>query len=150
MPSHDQNIITLGATMRTLADEFTAMPEIINRIQEEGLGHHHARILHTIATEGELSMSALARKIKLSDSSATLLVDQLVARKLVQRIRPEEDRRVVRVGVTKRGEKVADEIAQSFVVMARRILEALDAKEREAYLQLTLKIAGALKNSNQT
>ncbi len=147
MTSLTEHAVELSGAMRLLADLFTEMPELPRQMQTEGLGHHHARILHAIVTDGELTMSEIARKIKLSDSSATILVDQLVKKKLALRIRPPEDRRVVRVGVTRSGKKLADELAQLFIVLAGQILETLDEKERERYMQLTLKIVDTLKQT---
>lgn len=135
--------------IRVLTEGFREIPEMIDRMHELGLNRNHARILHSIGVGGEQTMSDLARTIKLSDSSATILVDHLVKRKLAIRNRSEKDRRVVRVAITGIGKKVLDAHTRAFVTFAHNILATLGAEEREVYLALHRKIVDTIKKSHQ-
>ena len=135
--------------IRVLTDGFGEIPEMIDRMHDLGLKRNHVRVLHVISAEGEQTMSDLARTIRLSDSSATILVDQLVKKKLVLRNRSDDDRRVVRVVITAAGRKVLDAQQRAFVSFAHKVLSSLGEEEREVYLSLHRKIVDTIKKSQQ-
>jgi DNA-binding MarR family transcriptional regulator len=135
--------------IRLVTDGFREIPEMIDRVHELGLNRNHVRVLHAIGAGGEQTMSDLARTIRLSDSSATLLVDLLVKKKLALRERSEEDRRVVQVRITGAGKKVLEAQTSAFVSFANGILATLGEEEREMYLSLHRKIVDSIKKSHQ-
>src|SRR5919206_4461879 len=63
--------------------------------------------------DGECKMSDLARSTHQSAASLTGVVDRLLEKQLVERGRPEEDRRQVVVSVTERGRALLHAIKQS-------------------------------------
>lgn len=62
--------------------------------------------LMSLPQEGELSMNALSEGIGVAGSTATRMVDQLVRKHLVARRNDPDDRRVVRVALTRRGQEL--------------------------------------------
>jgi DNA-binding MarR family transcriptional regulator len=70
-------------------------------------------LLHLSHCEGECKMSDLARSTQQSAASLTGVVDRLLEKRLVERGRPEGDRRQVVVSATERGRALLAAIKQA-------------------------------------
>lgn len=87
------------------------MPEILRGLfqgtvqSEECYSHSQCKVLYALGFKGALTMSELSNMLSVEMSSATVMVDELVAKELVERTRDEQDRRVVRVSLTKNGQE---------------------------------------------
>ena len=90
--------------------------------------------------KGSTMMSDLARDLNLALSTATNLIDKLVAKGLVERTRVDEDRRIVQVGLSEKGNLVFSSFLECQLAMGRSMLEALSPGEREIFLELMAKI----------
>ncbi len=62
--------------------------------------------LQWLIEEGDLTIGALSRKTGLAFSTTTDLVDRMEKNELVERVRDDNDRRVVRIHVLEKGETV--------------------------------------------
>ncbi|NPV13754.1 MarR family transcriptional regulator [candidate division WOR-3 bacterium] len=82
-------------------------------------------VLITLLNMRQTSMNQLAEVLGISKANASGLIDRLVKKKLVERDRSTEDRRVVLVQLTPAGVKMAQHLAklnrQGLVKMMRRI-----------------------------
>jgi DNA-binding MarR family transcriptional regulator len=78
-----------------------------------------------LISEEEIRMRELARKLGGSFSNATVLVDRLVERGLVERLDDPEDRRVVLVRVTEEGQHLIEQLATSWQALSAPLLENL-------------------------
>ena len=67
-------------------------------------------VVTTLLEHGTISIGALAEELAISAPSATGLVDRLVERGLVERVRSEDDRRTVRVSLSPSGLAMAEQI----------------------------------------
>ena len=94
-----------------------------------------------ILDSGErIMMSNLAESLGVPLSTATHTVDRLVSKRLVERNRSEEDRRVVQVRMSEYGRKLQEAFRDRRRVVARSWLEPLTNGERETFLELMEKI----------
>lgn len=102
------------------------------------------KALLLISEEEGIRMRELARKMGGSFSNATVLVDRLVERGLVERLAEPQDRRVVLVRVSEEGQSLIEQLVTSWRTLSASLLEALDtqdlAKVHEA-LSILLKAA---------
>ena len=58
-------------------------------------------VLLEIDDGGQLTMSQLASRLRLDNSTLSLTIEGLVQRRLVERLREDQDRRVVRIQLTR-------------------------------------------------
>lgn len=70
----------------------------------------HLHVLYVLVGRGATPMSKLADQLDVSLPNVTGIVERMVERGLVERLRPEDDRRVVEVRITGPGRQVLDEI----------------------------------------
>ena len=106
-----------------------------------GPAQYHAL---TYASEmAPVRMGELAAALRVAESTATRVVDRLVAEGLLQRLPDPTDRRTVRVALTGKGRGLLAKVRRRRSQTMAELLEALDALEREQLVHLFEKLAGA-------
>ncbi len=97
------------------------------------------KALLLISEERGIRMRELSRRLGGSFSNATVLVDRLVDRGLVERLAEPEDRRVVLVRATKEGRHLIEQLVTSWRTLSGPLLETL-ASEDLATVQRALRL----------
>ncbi len=87
------------------------------------------KALILIYEEEAVRMRELARRLGGSFSNATVLVDRLVDRGLVERMADPQDRRVVLVRVTKEGRYLVEQLITSWRSLSPSLLKTLDPED---------------------
>jgi DNA-binding MarR family transcriptional regulator len=108
------------------------------RAEDHGLPDCSVTELRALAVLGRqrpLMMSDLAEAMKINVSTATRTIDKLVAKGLTERKRIKNDRRVVRVDFSRKGEEIHKYVTETRLAQARAILEALSPAHRRIFLQ---------------
>jgi DNA-binding MarR family transcriptional regulator len=120
-------------------------------VKATGLTAPQLVVIDTLHKQGELSPSAIARAVSLSQATITSILDRLVQAGLVERIRSETDKRVVLARLTEKGETASNnspELLQAgfmrsfrtlqpweqnmLIASLQRIAELMDAEELDA------------------
>ncbi len=101
--------------------------------------------LEAISREEGLMMSDLGKRLDISLSTATGIIDRLNEKKLVKRERNGGDRRVVRVVLTGKGRKTNQTYQKQKKELFGRMLAVLDPEEQGMLIKILEKIAGAIK-----
>lgn len=87
---------------------------------------HQREAVMMLSQEGPLSMGELARRLTITPSSATELVDRLVERQLVDRIPDPSDRRTVVIQLTPFAQERTEEVRGAVQLGLSRLLSRLD------------------------
>jgi DNA-binding MarR family transcriptional regulator len=87
------------------------------------------KALLLISRDEGIRMRELARKLGSSFSNATVLVDRLVDRSLVERLAEPQDRRVVLVWTTRKGRRLIERLVTSWRVLSTPLLETLTSED---------------------
>jgi len=90
-------------------------------------------------------MTEIADHLRLPISTVTGIVDRLVQKKLVNRSRTEEDRRVVMVELSQNGRKFKNWQLKEHRKVSRAILESLREGDQDILLDLMSKIVQRLE-----
>jgi DNA-binding MarR family transcriptional regulator len=101
-----------------------------------GLSVSQTYVLETLHRFGPLAMGDLARRMHLTVSTLTRVVDHLVAKKLVRRHENEEDRRCRTIQLTERGRAVFDQSWKGVFASEKAILEGFPPSQRGLLIQL--------------
>lgn len=99
-----------------------------------GLSLVHLNVLTVLDMDGTLPMRALAESLDVSQASATGIVDRMEQRGLVERLRDDADRRVVRVALTDEGRRLIAGLAAERRDHLARILDRLTDAELDGLL----------------
>ncbi len=92
-------------------------------------------VLMWLRIDGALTMGEIARRVG-SEKTITGIVDRLVRRRLVQRDRGEEDRRVIRCRLTRAGERVAEKLDEATTHAMQLLLSMLDPADRHELIRI--------------
>lgn len=131
----------LEAMARELMSDLEVITrQFVARQKTAELSRSETSLLRLLADRGAMTMSDLSAELGLALSSTTGVVDTLVARKLVERARPEADRRTVVVELTRSGRKMHDHFVADRASLGVAMLEPLSPSERQKLLALFRKM----------
>jgi DNA-binding MarR family transcriptional regulator len=103
------------------------------------------KLILAMHDEDGVTAGDLARRIELSNSRLTRILDGLAAKKLVSRDVSAEDRRVMRIRLTPAGVKVREELRKSYVQTHRDILDLLPKGADRSVIFAMEKLLEAMK-----
>ncbi len=87
-------------------------------------------VLLEIDENGQLTMSQLASRLRLDNSTLSRTIEGLVQRRLVKRLREDQDRRVVRIRLTREGDAVCRSIHEENDGHYIRVFEKIPESRR--------------------
>ncbi len=93
-------------------------------------------VLRQLSSKEEPTMSELGRSISMDLSTLTRTVDKLVKKEFVARKRDPEDRRMVRVALTAKGQKIIKRFEQQRKKHIESILRQMTSQERKDLLNI--------------
>ena len=91
-------------------------------------------------------MSSVAREISVTVGTLTIAMNNLVKKGYVQRVRSQEDRRVVLVSLSEKGEKAYFHHKSFHQKMVLAVLKDLNVQETEALTAALEKLQKFIKN----
>ena len=98
-------------------------------------------VLDIIYELGEQKMSQLAKHLSVSLPAVTRIVDKLYAEKMVERIPSQKDRRVIRISIAAKGEKIVTKFREQRKLAFKDIFGKLCQKDRQDYSRIMLKLS---------
>ncbi len=104
-------------------------------LAQNGVTASQGYTLLSLPKEGTLSMNDLSEAMGLAGSTMTRYVDELVRKGFVQRKSDAEDRRVVRVELTKQGDKVRSILEGALQDFYRQVQDEIPPDERDGLLR---------------
>ena len=96
--------------------------------------------LQWLHESGDMTNGDLSNKMYLAFSTTTDLVDRMEKNELVQRIRDEQDRRVVRIHLLSEGERIIQEVIEKRQNYLRDLLQDFEVDEAQELLELLEKL----------
>lgn len=116
---------------------------LTNRLADVEMSPREVKTVLLLGVHGQMIMTDLAAALHAPLSTVTRIVDRLENKRMVERARSEEDRRVVVVRAGEKGRILHEIIQQSRMDMASRMLAPLTHGEREILLELIGKLIRA-------
>jgi DNA-binding MarR family transcriptional regulator len=110
-----------------------------------GIGGAQVWMLATIAGSEDITVTQLGQALSIHVSTASNLLDKLARAGLVERLRSEEDRRVVRLRLTDKGRDI---VARAPQPLTGPVYDALEKLPEEALASLDEGLASLLKQMN--
>lgn len=114
-------------------------------LHEWGLTPPRFHALAHVAKHGPLGMSEIQHRLHVSKSTATAIIDGLVQEGLLDRHRPETDRRRVIIEITNEGRKIMEETRRRQVDFVRAALSDTSAAEQRTLVDSLASIKAHLE-----
>lgn len=99
-----------------------------------------SHILGMLLREQRCMAVDVARQLSLSSGATTIVLNQLESEGLIQRVRSEEDRRIVWLSLTEDGEQLANSLNANRGRMTWELLQALTEEEQQQMIGMLKKI----------
>lgn len=97
---------------------------------EMGISRQQFDVLSVIYEKGQMTMGDLCKEISLACSTITDLADKLEKFGYVERLREKRDRRVVKLAILPKGEKLIKSVIDQKALILADILEMFEEEER--------------------
>lgn len=110
-----------------------------------GIGGTQVWMLATIADAPDITVSQLGQALSLHVSTASNLLDKLSRAGLVERLRGEEDRRVVHLRLTDKGRDI---VARAPRPLTGLVVDALEKMPEDALIKLDAELNNLIKQMN--
>lgn len=107
----------------------------------ENMGVSNIVVLDILKEKGSCTMGEISAALGLTMSAATGIIDKMISQGSVSRERDPDDRRVVRVELTRKGLELAGQVAKARVDLTNQLYSVLTQKERDEYLRIIKKVA---------
>jgi DNA-binding MarR family transcriptional regulator len=144
----DQNIERLAKIFPGIMHFFHNIAGQVSRVGEFTLAQY--RVLMLLFTRGALNINALKDELRIAQSSASGMIDRLMAQDLVIREKLPSDRRVTVLKLTPKAEKIIKTRMQMMTEVYRKILQDFSSEEGAILLDSLEKISEILQQKNQT
>ena len=100
--------------------------------------------LEYLSREGSSPMNAIAQFLNISRPAATGLVDRLISQGLVRRVGDTQDRRIIRVSITAKGQRISTSIWEQKRRMILEVFGQISPDDRAQYLATLERVATIL------
>ncbi|QOX65714.1 MarR family transcriptional regulator [Anoxybacterium hadale] len=107
------------------------------QLNKTGLVRTHFIILHELVGGKELSMSDLSEILHVTKPNITVLIDKLVKLDYVERVNNSQDRRVILIRLTGKGEAFIGKSSEELIKSVVQLLDYLDQEDLDVVKQTT-------------
>jgi DNA-binding MarR family transcriptional regulator len=143
MTTLDRRAADLQEMVQDILKQFQSVNAAAANGPHVELNMQELRVVEFLGNEGARMMRELAEHLAVAVNSMTNIVDSLEQKLLVRRQRSEQDRRVIRVELTRPGSEIYQSLVETNLRLFRSMLGALTQDEQEIFLVLFRKIARA-------
>ena len=138
MSDLEARAIELKNNLDVIASHFQSLSSVCST---EELNLQELKIVYYIGQRDSCIMREISEHMRVAVSTMTGIIDKLEVKNLVKRERNDEDRRIVRVLLTAKGQTLYQSYVGNYLELSRRMLQSLNENEQISYLELTKKIA---------
>jgi MarR family transcriptional regulator, 2-MHQ and catechol-resistance regulon repressor len=114
---------------------------IKNDVSKYGLNLSEFGALEVLYHKGPLPVQSICEKVLIANSSMSYVIENLIKKELIEKVKNEKDRRIHIVHLTEKGKKLFDEVYPEHLEQMRSVINILDEIE-EKELQTLLKKLG--------
>lgn len=113
-----------------------------------GLTPPQNKILRILEKSGNQPISKLSDAIACAKSNLTGVIDSMVMRGLVRRIRSRKDRRIIQISLTEKSKKLLSSIPPWSEIYRHSLTTKLDESEAKTLIKILEKLISFYKNTN--
>jgi len=105
------------------------------RFNQTKMPHSYYHVLKILDIRGDLPMSEIGRKVHISKSNMTSLIDKLVENELAERLPDKNDRRVINISITDKGKDILKDWRMYSTKEIKKNLSVLSDEDLETFYQ---------------
>ncbi|MGC4123181.1 MAG: MarR family transcriptional regulator [Myxococcales bacterium] len=137
----EADLLRFGELLKSIGRFMTLRDPIVGPTAAESeFSSSQIHALMWVGNEGQITMGELARRSNVTEKTITGVVDRLEKHELLQRQRDPNDRRVVHVVLTEKGQEQFKALQGVMKLRFATFLALLDAPDRESLLRILEKV----------
>lgn len=118
--------------------------------QYKNMTTNDMHVIEAIGVSGAKNMSSVAKTLNVTTGTLTIAINSLVKKNYVERVRSEEDRRVVLVSLTPRGKKAFYHHKKFHDDMIEEVVSQLDETEQKVLEKTLNTLTGYFKRIQES
>jgi len=118
---------------------------VLSELEKERVNIPQFHILEVLQEEGERTMGQLAKRLYITTSAVTNLVTKLLKHNLVNRKHSLDDRRLILIKITEKGNKIAAKVWNQVYGFFNSLLADLNQEEKKFWRKLWKKVYSSLE-----
>jgi DNA-binding MarR family transcriptional regulator len=127
-------------------EEIGRLTQSFSNVPEMSVEMTHSQMLVTgVLGAGSKTMSELSQMTGMSASALTGVIDRLLDKKLVERDRDENDRRLVRIKLSEEGGKIVSEMHELIRIKTAKFFERMSPEDRTNFVNIIEKVVANIK-----
>lgn len=139
-PVEDRQALALHQVIAALMREFRLEPGLLAGSVYADLHANDIALFEVLSGPGDWNVRSVAEAISAPITTVSSALDRLERKGVITRFRIAEDRRVVRLGLTAHGRRLAGSLEKAHIDNCRAMLARLSAKDRKQFLDLAAKL----------
>ena len=140
------NYSTINEVLVKLFNEIMDIEEKAIITEEfKDISNNDMHIIEAIGKNESKNMSTVAKSLSVTVGTLTIAINNLVKKGYVNRVRSEEDRRVVLISLSPKGEKAYDHHEQFHDEMIRATLAGMDEEQTEVLVKALQNLSAFFK-----
>ena len=122
---------------------------VVGELKKGKINIPQFHILEILREEGERTMGQLAERLYITTSAVTNLVTKLLRHNLVNRKHSLDDRRLILIKITERGNKIAARVWEQVYGFFESLLANLNQEEKKFWRKLWKKVYFSLEEGKE-
>lgn len=141
--------LLLHECIAALMRQFRIEPGLLAGSVYANLHANDVGLFEILATEKVWTVRRIAQTLAAPMTTVSSALDRLERQGLVERLRTDRDRRVVRIEFTGRGRHLANRLRNAHIENCRVMLSKLNVDERSVFLRMAAQISGRVPPNAQ-
>ena len=143
MHSYATDLIEISHLMMQNMNKFAPDRTVIGN--KLGITRVQIMTLRFVSFNNECKTSDIADCLAVSRPDATRIVDTLVNKGFIKRVYDKNDRRVIRLKITKEGKKAFEDIKKELIINFSEIIDKMEKEDAEALMKGMKALCNVLK-----
>ncbi|XBP66641.1 MarR family transcriptional regulator [Bacillus velezensis] len=141
MKNADQYVSDIQKSLQTLPQNI--QPEMVESMAKHEVTPAQLFVLASLKKHGSRKVSEIAERMEVKPSAVTLMADRLEQKGLIVRKHNQQDRRVIDISLTKKGETKFEDVVEGRKAILARNLSVLTDDELIQSVNIIRKVAEA-------
>ncbi|MDP2814786.1 MAG: MarR family transcriptional regulator [Erysipelotrichaceae bacterium] len=109
-------------------------------VSKHGLNLSEFGALEVLYHKGPLPVQSICEKVLIANSSMSYVIENLIKKALIEKVKDENDRRIHMVHLSEKGRGLFDEVYPKHLAHMRSVIDVLDASEEDELQNLLKKL----------
>ncbi|MCL6602946.1 MAG: MarR family transcriptional regulator [Paenibacillus sp.] len=123
--------------------------EVSKPTEPDDIPDNYVFLLFMIYRKGTVKTTDLSDYFSITPGAATSIADKLERLELIDRNRDAQDRRIIQIQLTEKGQKYVEQRKKEHIALFQDILQDYSEEELEASIQILNKLSGSISSYQQ-